>query len=99
MEQELKSAQAGPEASSSSSTEHARVHRPKKIGNLQKAMSLNDIDYHKFKVNFFFVLTKHENTHIYHRLTLESVLWLRDSTLRRVGLIRTQERLHFCVAR
>ena len=53
MEQELKFTQASLEANSSSSIKHACMHRSKKIGNLQKAIFLNDVDYYKFKVIFF----------------------------------------------
>jgi hypothetical protein len=62
MEHELKAAQKA--AAGGSNTEPAQKERPKKIENLQKAMSLsNDCPkYRLFCVSPFFILTKHVRT-------------------------------------
>jgi hypothetical protein len=58
MECDLKTAQEA--AAGGSNTEHARVECPKKVENLQAAMSLMDdgCTYHDFCVSPFFILTK-----------------------------------------
>jgi hypothetical protein len=61
MQHELQATQeAAASGSNASNTEDGRVQRPKKIKNLQAAMSLSNdpMTYQLFRVGPFFILTK-----------------------------------------
>jgi hypothetical protein len=63
MKQKLEAAQEA--AAGGSNTEHAQVVRPKKVGNIQAAMSLDRWTYRAFRVSPFFILTKRVGTWSY----------------------------------